>query len=277
MRKILSALVLCALLAGCAAAAEDGELTAVFYDVGKADAILLYTENAAVLIDAGKNKAGQQILDDLAARGIEKLDFLIVTHFDKDHVGGADAIVKGIPVARALEPAYRGDSKQLTQYREALQEAGIEADALSENLSFELDGLRFDVDVANADFYGEDEENDFSLVVRLSHGGVRFLFAGDAEGTRLAELIDEGDLASDVLKVPHHGNHEKLSALFFESVSPEYAIITSDEKEPEDERVVTALQIAGAEVLLTRNGTIELISDGISVKRPAPDGPGQVF
>ena len=56
-----------------------------------------------------------------------------------------------------------------------------------------------------------------------------------------------------------------MSALFFGSVSPEYAIITSDEKEPEDERVVTALQIAGAEVLLTRNGTIELISDGISV------------
>ncbi|NLF28337.1 MAG: MBL fold metallo-hydrolase [Clostridiales bacterium] len=266
MRKLFCALLACMLLAGCLAAAEDGELRAVFYDVGKADAILLYTDAAAVLIDAGKNKAGKGIVEDLAARGIDRLDFMIVTHFDKDHVGGADAVVAGIPVGRVLEPDYRGDSKQLTQYREALSEAGIEAEALSENLSFALDGLYFEIDVANRDFYGEDEENDFSLVVRLRHGGVRFLFAADAENTRLAELIDEGGLSSDVLKVPHHGNYEKLSALFFEAVSPEYAVITSDEKEPEDPRVVTALQIAGAKVLLTREGTVELLSDGIEIE-----------
>ena len=266
MRKLLSALLLCALLSGCAHASGEGELRAVFYNVGKADAILLYTDGAAVLIDAGKNKAGGTILSDLAARGVERLDFLIVTHFDKDHVGGADAILKGIPVGRVLEPDYPGDSKQLTQYREALSEAGIEAEALAENLSFELDGLKFDIDVANADFYGENEENDFSLVVRLTHGNVRFLFAADAEEARLAELIDEGDLAADVLKVPHHGNYDKLSALFFEAVSPEFAVITSDEKEPEDPRAVTALEIVGAEVLLTREGTVEVISDGISAR-----------
>ena len=63
--------------------------------------------------------------------------------------------------------------------------------------------------MANEDDYGEDEENDFSLVVRLTHGDVRFLFAGDAENARLAELLDEGDLASDVLKVPHHGRYAR--------------------------------------------------------------------
>ena len=120
--------------------------------------------------------------------------------------------------------------------------------------------------MANRDDYGEDEENDFSLVVRLTHGNVRFLFAGDAENARLAELLDEGDLASDVLKVPHHGRYADLSAAFFAAVSPQYAVITSDEDDPEDPETVRALEAAGAQVLFTREGTVTLVSDGEGVR-----------
>ena len=101
--------------------------------------------------------------------------------------------------------------------------------------------------------------------MRLTHGNASFLFAGDAENARLAELLDEGNLASDVLKVPHHGRYADLSAAFFAAVSPQYAVITSDEDGPEDPETVLALQAAGAEVLLTRTGTVELASDGKSV------------
>lgn len=91
VRKVALVLVfVCLTMCGCAASgAEEDTLTAVFYDVGKADAILLYTEDAAVLVDAGVNKSGEDIVADLHARGIERLDALIITHFDKDHVGGA--------------------------------------------------------------------------------------------------------------------------------------------------------------------------------------------
>lgn len=266
MRKLMAwVLALGFLLTGCGAQAEEGTLTAVFYNVGKADAILLRTDQAAVLIDTGKNKGGDQILEDLQARGIEKLDALIITHFDKDHVGGADAILAGIPVARVIEPAYAKESKQFTQYRDALEAAKLVPEMLLANASFEIDGCRYEIDVANEDFYGEDEENDFSLVVRLTHGNIRFLFAGDAENPRLGELLDEGDLACDILKVPHHGQYEKLSPLFFEAASPAYAVITSDAKDLEAPETVIALQMAGAQVLLTREGTVQFTSDGKTV------------
>ena len=270
MKKLLCMLLLaCLALTGCAAESADtggDELTAVFLDVGKADAILLYNGEMAALIDAGENDDGDAVVEAIRARGIERLDLMIITHFDKDHVGGADKVLEQIEVARVLEPDYEKDSKQVRQYREALAAAGVEAEALTENVEFTLGGCSFAIDVANKADYGEDEENDFSLVVRLTHGNVRFLFAGDAENARLAELLDEGDLASDVLKVPHHGRYADLSAVFFAAVSPQYAVITSDEDDPEDPETVRALEAAGAQVLFTREGTVTLVSDGEGVR-----------
>ena len=159
MRKLLCALIaLCLLLAGCAGGETANELTAVFFDVGKADAILLYNGEMAVLIDAGENGDGKDVAEAICARGVERLDLLIITHFDKDHVGGADKILENIEVARVLEPDYDKDSKQYRQYREALEEQGVEAEALSQNTSFTLGGCEFSIDVANRDDYGEDEE-----------------------------------------------------------------------------------------------------------------------
>lgn len=260
-RVVLPVLVLLCLLAQLAGHAE-GDLTVSFLNVGKADAILLRTEHSAVLIDAGTNKGGPDVLEYLRAQGVEALDALIITHYDKDHVGGADAVLEGIPVARALDPAYAKDGKQYEQYEEALQAAGCARVTLSENTAFALDGVDFEIDVANAAFYGADEENDFSLIVRVRHGDCTFLFAGDAENPRLAELLDEGDLAADVLKVPHHGRYEKLSPAFFAAVGARWGIVTSSDEEPEDAETLAALRQAGTEPLLTREGTVVVTSDG---------------
>ena len=149
---------------------------------------------------------------------------------------------------------------------QALEQTRTSVESLSGNASFELDGASFSIDVANADSYGENEENDFSLVTSLRFGQVSFLFAGDAENARLAELLNEGGLSHDVLKVPHHGKAEKLSAAFFRAVSPDYAVITSDEKNPEDEVVPALLRQLGAEVFLTREGTVTALTDGESIR-----------
>ena len=172
MRKLLCALIaLCLLLAGCAGGDAANKLTAVFFNVGKADAILLYNGEMAALIDAGENGDGKDVAEAIRARGIERLDLLIITHFDKDHVGGADKILENIEVGRVLEPDYDKDSKQYRQYREALEEQGVGAEALCENTSFTLGGCEFSIDVANRDDYGEDEENDFSSSCASPTGG----------------------------------------------------------------------------------------------------------
>ncbi len=261
LRAFFRFLLMAAALLGFALCARADELTVTFFNAGKADACLLQTANSTVLIDTGKNKFGKEIVARLRESGITEIDVLFITHFDKDHVGGADAVLEEMVVHQVYEPAYTSDSKQYTQYREALACAGLQAETLEQNISFELDGVTYVVDVANQSDYGEDEENDFSLVIAAEYGERSFLFAGDAENPRLAELISEGVGEYDVLKVPHHGREEKLSASFFQKVRPQYAVITSDEDKLEEMNVVNALKRYG-QVYLTRLGNVICTTDG---------------
>ena len=120
VRRLLALFLSLALLAlaGCAVGERPSSAAAVtdepfdglevtVLDAGKADAILLKTPDSAVLIDCGEKGFGDEILGELAARGIEKLDLLIVTHFDRDHVGGAAKVIGGVEIGRVLQNDFR--------------------------------------------------------------------------------------------------------------------------------------------------------------------------
>ena len=111
-----------------------------------------------------------------------------------------------------------------------------------------------------------EESNDYSIFLELLYGQTSFLFAGDAEETRLAEYLASPDLRRyDVLKVPHHGRACAQSEAFFTSVSPKYAVITCDEDDMPDDSVVEFLQALGAKVYGTVYGQVVLTSDGLQV------------
>ena len=258
--------ILCVLLAlfyaPGSAREESGWLEVVFLDAGKADAAVLLTEHSAVVIDTGENKTGDDLVDFLRSRGVSHIDAMIITHFDKDHVGGADKVLEAFSVGAVYECAWEKDSKQVRQYRDALESQGIQPVVLTEDAAFAIDGAQYAIDAARLSYAGENASNDMSLVIRVEYGQTSFLFAADAENDRLFELLEEGDLASDVLKVPHHGGYEALSSAFFQAVSPEYAVITSDAENPEDETVVHILSSLGTTVYLTRLGSVTVVSDG---------------
>ncbi len=263
--KMLLAILLAILLAGCGAGAppEAGggetaapEVTLRFFNVGKADAVLITWEGRAVLVDAGTDDAGPMLAEYFRGNGIGALDMLVITHFDKDHVGGADAVLRAVSVGRVLEPVYPEDSKQVKQYRAALQETDIEAEALEKSVEIELDGVKFVVDAADRVY---EQDNDNSLVIRLEAGERSALLAGDAENDRLNELLRGNmPLKCDILKVPHHGGYERLSPNFFQACGAAYAVITSSDEEPEDDDTLTALEEAGSVVLSTRQGDVVL-------------------
>ena len=244
-------------------AAEDLEVH--FFEAGAADAILLTTESSAVLIDAGEDGFGETILEYLGKKGIAQIDYLIITHFDQDHVGGAADVLEGISVDTVLQSNQPKDSDEYENYEAALNNTGIKAVTVRETYTFVLDGVSYSIDPPRQTEYDEDKSNNSSLIISVANGDNRFLFAGDAQTQRLEEFLETNSVTYDVLKMPHHGRDEPLLDALLSSVKPSLAIITSSDDEPESEAVVRSLEDLGIRVLLTREGAITLQSDGSDI------------
>ena len=238
-----------------------GELEVAVLKVGQADAIILQTEQHCVLIDCGEKDDGDEVSEYLAANGISTVDYLFVTHFDKDHVGGVAEVLDNVTVEELVTPAYEGSVKEYNSYMEAAERHNITPTKITENMSFVLDDALFEVYPPMQSSYAKGD-NDFSLAISVTHGENRFLFAGDAEKTRVTEIMKQVSAGYDFLKVPHHGKYHDYYRIFYNSVKPKISVITCSDKNPEEEKTVTTLKSLGSSVYLTREGNIYAVSDG---------------
>ena len=266
--KVMMVLALSVMLAATVCCVQAENLSVTFYDVGKADAMLITTPaGERILIDAATNKQGKKLAERFDRDGIDAIDVMIITHYDKDHVGGADQILENIAVGTVIMPVYDKESKQHTQFLEALKKHPPKETfelTTGQKMDFTLPGgLTLHITAAHQRYYGSDEENDFSLAVRMAYGETKFLFAGDAENARQKELIAEGDVACDVLKVPYHGRYENITPAFLAEAKPKIAYIHDDKDDPADGVLVGILEELGAEVYCAKDdGTITVYSDG---------------
>ena len=252
------------LLSGCGKQTQENQgIRITFFDVGKGDAILIETDEHSVLIDSGYDDTAGVILNYLAKQNVQRLDYMILTHFDKDHVGGADWILETVEVGEVLQPDYESEAKQYLQYQETMKDKEKQAYLVTQTERFSFDGVDFLVYPPQQEEY-EEEDNDFSLVVSMTYGSRSFLFAGDCERERLKELLrqTEFSLSHDVLKVPHHGKKEKNTEEFLRAVSPTIAVFTCPEEMAIEEDISEVLEEMGTLSYLTGQGTVTCLCDG---------------
>ncbi|MDO4864409.1 MAG: MBL fold metallo-hydrolase [Ruminococcus sp.] len=209
--------------------AEVTGLEVTFFDVGKADAMVLLSENSTVIIDCGEKGDAKQIVKFLEERGRDTVDYLILTHYDKDHVGGAGKVIRSLDVKNVLGPDHEQQSDEVDKYIAALNEKELTPQLLTEDISFTLDGMDFTVDAPDKTNYGVNDDNDFSLVTKVVHGENTLIFAGDAMEQRLNEVMGIGDC--DLLKVPYHGRKLANFGDFLDAVTPEYAVVCTSKEE----------------------------------------------
>ena len=199
------------------------------YIGGKADSMIIRTPQSTVIIDCGEKGDGKEIVSLLEDEGVTTVDYLIITHYDKDHVGGASKVIKNLDVKNVLAPDYEEISEEMDKYHKALAEKNITPQLLTSDLSFELDSADYTVFAPEKDYYGEDNDNDFSLVTKVKYHDITFLYTGDAMEQRLEEIMDVGHC--DLLKVPYHGR--KLDNLkdFLDAVTPACAVVCTSAEE----------------------------------------------
>ena len=259
------------LLLPMAGAAAGGGLEIDFIDVGQGDAIALRTPAGRwVLIDAGERDDGwdageRRVLPFLRARGAKRIEALVLTHPHADHIGGAAAVMRALPVGRVIDPGLPMGTPVYLQTLRVAEERGIDWNAARQDRRLQIDGVELlflwpTVDALDA----PDDPNDISAVVRVRYGAFSALLTGDASSIVEDRLIARyGDsLRADVLKAGHHGSRTASSGPFLDTVDPRLVVVSAgarnDYGHPHAE-VLARLGARGIEVARTdREGTVRI-------------------
>ena len=245
-KAMWAALMRAAGLAHFTASLPEDALHVHVIDVGKADAILLESPDANVLVDCGTAEAAEDVLRYLAARGIDRLDAVWISHPDDDHCGGLPAVLQTVPADAVVESPVGESISGMTALPQAVP---LRRAAVGERYAY--GAMTFEVLGPLQDYA---ESNNDSTVFRLQYDGFSMLFCGDMEAQAERDLLEGGAaLRADVLKVAHHGSDTSTSAALLEAVQPRYAVISSGEDRSMLPRnaVLQRLHTAGAEIFRT--------------------------
>ncbi|MDU9051578.1 MAG: MBL fold metallo-hydrolase, partial [Clostridioides difficile] len=137
-------------------------------NTGKSDCILVEIGNKVIMIDTGEDKNGKQIVDRLKEKGINTLDYLILTHLDKDHIGGVDSVLSSVKVKNIIQANYKKDSKQYDEYIDSLKKADIEPVLLKDNMNIVINSAEINIHPASKSKY--ESSNDYSIITNISYG-----------------------------------------------------------------------------------------------------------
>jgi competence protein ComEC len=266
------------------------ELRVTFLDVGQGDSTVIESPSGKVIVidagnilDDGIDDQGRRVVAPyLRSRGINKIDLLVLTHPDADHIGGAETLLHEFAVDNLLEngqfrksdsaliaPIFQACQRQKTQIRIARRGQKVDFG----------DGAVLNI-LAPTDAMMSNKENDASIVIRLDYNDHSFLFTGDAGETEEADLLAANQpLQCDVLKAGHHGSKSSTTLPFLDVVKPSRVIFSCGENNryghPHPD-VIERVSTSGATIFRTdKHGAIVFMFDGVTLKAtPTLNGKG---
>lgn len=256
------------------AAAVEGEVTVHVIDVGQADAILIVAPDGNMLIDAGLDSSEDELAAYLDLYGIEAFEYVVFTHPDADHIGGADMIMREYEVEAVILPNAVKTTIVYENMISAIEQSDAQVIEAISGESYAIGELTFRILAPNEQKYAN--TNDYSVVLRATYGAVSMMFTGDAMGNSKGVSEDEmlstyraDELKSDFLKVGHHGSDTSTSPEFLAAVAPKLAAISAGEGNSyghPHKSVLDALSAAGVTYYCTHErGSLVFVCDGESI------------
>lgn len=213
------------------------DLRIYFIDVGQGDSTLILTPKGnSILIDGGGSETGsfdvgeKILLPYLLDRGVTKIDYMMISHFDSDHVGGLFSILENLRVEHVLISKQGKESENYKHFLEISKRKKIKVIYLEAGDRINIEkNMFFEILFPTRNLISENILNNNSIVARLVYKNFKILFTGDIEEIAEKELIKlyskTNKLRADILKVAHHGSKSSTIASFLKLVNPRISLI----------------------------------------------------
>ena len=249
-----------------ATAQASANVTIKFIDVGQGEAILIALPEKTMLIDAGPTGSAPKIAQVLQELGRNKIDYLVATHPDEDHIGGMADVISSTQIGTIYAPNKTNNTATYRKFLAAIQNNNLQitlAEAgtiIDQTNSYKLEILWPKKDANFPD------TNDYSIIIKLTVGTKTFLFTGDAPTNA---ILNSNPGHIDVLKVSHHGSRTGTTEVLIHKLSPTYAVLSyavDNSYGHPMQSVLNALHKHSVEVWGTgANGTITITCDGTNI------------
>ena len=241
-------------------------VTIKFIDVGQGEAILIALPEKTMLIDAGPTGSAPKIAQVLQELGRDKIDYLVATHPDEDHIGGMADVISSTQIGTIYAPNKINNTATYRKFLTAIQNNNLQITlAEAGTIIDQTDAYKLEIlwPTKDANF---PDTNDYSIIIKLTVGTKTFLFTGDAP---TSAILDSNPGHIDVLKLSHHGSRTGTNEQLVRRLSPTYAILSyalDNSYGHPMQSVLNSLHKHSVEVWGTgANGTITITYDGTTI------------
>lgn len=274
IRQLITCLMLNCLLSGCGApreasapatsapaatAAPVAEFQMELLSTGKSDCAILFMDGLVILNDTADEDDYASIAARLKAYGVQRIDYMILSHYDKDHIGAAASLIRNFEVGTVLRPDYVEESGEYYALTKAESAMGMDVVILKEDYSIRTANGSILVDPPDED-YGDDNNN--SAITTVTYRGHNLLLMGDARKKRVEELLLRVEDSYDFIKLPHHGDGNKALYSFLRLAPPKWAVETISDKEIVEPELLELLDKLGVTLWCTVDGPVTVMWDG---------------
>ena len=271
-------------------ATANGSLEVHYINVGQSVSTLVVgPDGETMLVDTGHyNDDGEHVLEYLRTHGVERIDHLVTSHNDADHIGGNAAIIdyyetEADGVGAVYDPGIAASTQTYGEYLDAVEEHDVTLYETREGDAIDFGEVTVDVLGPPEPYLENEARNENSIVLKLTHGETSFMLSGDAEDDQEAYLVDAygEELRATVMKAGHHGSSSSSSEAFLDAVDPEVAVVSSaydSQYGHPHEEVLRRLGDRSVPTYWTAtHGDVVFVSDGTNVsirtQREAPTEP----
>lgn len=249
-----------------ATAQASANVTIKFIDVGQGEAILIALPEKTMLIDAGPTGSAPKIAQVLQELGRDKIDYLVATHPDEDHIGGMADVISSTQIGTIYAPNKTNNTATYRKFLTAIQNNNLQITlAEAGTIIDQTDAYKLEIlwPTKDANF---PDTNDYSIIIKLTAGNKTFLFTGDAP---TSAILDSNPGHIDVLKLSHHGSRTGTTEQLVRKLSPTYAVVSyavDNSYGHPMQSVLNVLRKHSVEVWGTgANGTITITCDGTNI------------